>query len=626
MVVAPPVAAALLPVAAVALLPVAAVALPPVAAAALPRWRRRRSPGGGGGAPPGGGGGAPPGGGGGAPPGGGGGSPGGGGGTATTIDLRADVNRNGTVDLSDPTEDANENTWDAAHGAVFLANVDDDQQKCPKTGTDAQLAACNDATNTTVDGTDDLADLARLKTVPWPGAPSGTVSWTSATKVRMFKNSGGTFSAITSGASLSAAELQAGVEFAIEGLDIIRDTSWNGYVDVTVSAGGSSDTVRMRMSPVMLNHHVQNASQIYVTYFSSSSSSAFRNDMSAACSAAGTTYTELTGLNDQWTQDFFETGYMAMPAAGGQQKIIRVYFRSANYTSSGLRAAGKVVYTYFQGKDKAGITQYDPNHPNSMDSLNSFGNCEVVPPYSYGGQSYPLGRILRGSTSGFYPDASFQTMLTSQNMQPPILLDTSWLLVGHVDETLSYVKANSPRGWVLLANDAALAKSMLESAQTAGYGNTQMFVGKSWSGGTSATRTINQVLADANVMGPSAEAVTEVNGQLATLKSQTGLADSEIVKIPFLHWKQSGWSVAYQPGTVNLTYVGPTVVSAPRPYGPVINGKDIFEDQMEKALQPYGITVKWTEDWDLYHRLEGEVHCGSNADRAVTVKWWESGK
>jgi hypothetical protein len=35
----------------------------------------------------------------------------------------------------------------------------------------------------------------------------------------------------------------------------------------------------------------------------------------------------------------------------------------------------------------------------------------------------------------------------------------------------------------MLANDAALAKTMLQNAQTQGYGSTPMFVGKTWSGG-----------------------------------------------------------------------------------------------------------------------------------------------
>ena len=374
----------------------------------------------------------------------------------------------------------------------------------------------------------------------------------------------------------------------------------------------------------MLSHHVQNATAMYVTQLNSQSSIDFRNDFSAACSGSGSTYNALpTTITDQWTQDFFETGYMSMPGAGGAQKVIRVYFRSANYTTNGFRAAGKVVYTYFHGPDRAGLTVYDPNHPNGADTLNSFGNTETIPPFS----GYPLGRIMRGSTSSFYPDQVFEAMLTAQGMQQQVFLDTSWLAVAHVDETISFAKVNSPRGWIMVVNDAAMAKTMLQNAANQGYGNTPMFVGKTYSGGASAQVTINQVLADTNVMAASNTAVTKVNGQVAVLKAATGITDAEIVKIPFLHEDTAqGYSVAYQPGTVNYAYVGPTTIAAPKTHGPVINGVDIFAKQMQDAFAPYGITVKWVENWDLYHRLMGEVHCGSNADRAVTTKWWESGK
>jgi protein-arginine deiminase len=96
----------------------------------------------------------------------------------------------------------------------------------------------------------------------------------------MFKNNGGSFAAITSGSTLSNAELKAGVELAIEGTDVRRDTSWDGYLNVTVSAsGGGSDTVRMRMSPMMLWHHNNDAQTTYVTSINSSSSQAFRSGM-----------------------------------------------------------------------------------------------------------------------------------------------------------------------------------------------------------------------------------------------------------------------------------------------------------------------------------------------------------
>ena len=60
------------------------------------------------------------------------------------------------------------------------------------------------------------------------------------------------------------------------------------------------------------------------------------------------------------------------------------------------------------------------------------------------------------------------------------------------------------------------------------------------------------------------------------------------------------------------------------PHGPVIGGVDLFKKQLEEALAPYQVQVKWVDDWNLYHRLAGEVHCGTNALRAVpSQKWWE---
>src|SRR5450432_1123830 len=74
------------------------------------------------------------------------------------VDLRADNNRNGTIDWDDDTEDQNEDTWDKTHGAIFLANIDDDQKACPSiasTGailSDVDLASCNDAQDTVLNG------------------------------------------------------------------------------------------------------------------------------------------------------------------------------------------------------------------------------------------------------------------------------------------------------------------------------------------------------------------------------------------------------------------------------------------------------------------------------------------
>ena len=217
--------------------------------------------------------------------------------------------------------------------------------------------------------------------------------------------------------------------------------------------------------------------------------------------------------------------------------------------------------------------------------------------------------------------------MEAQKVQPAVYVDTSWLAVGHIDETVSFTKANSARGWVMLVNDAAQAYDMLVSASDAGYGNTPMFVGKWWDQSSPAQVTIDQVLSDSDVLSASDEAVVEVDAQVAAIKAATGLANSEIVKVPFLHMYSGQYSIAFQPGMVNGIYIADKHFVAPDPHGPVINGKDIFKTAMTNALAPYGVTVHFAEDWDTYHRNMGEVHCGSNATRKIpTAKWWESGR
>jgi protein-arginine deiminase len=85
--------------------------------------------------------------------------------------------------------------------------------------------------------------------------------------------------------------------------------------------------------------------------------------------------------------------------------------------------------------------------------------------------------------------------------------------------------------------------------------------------------------------------------------------------------------VAYQPGTVNGILIDSENFMPPKPHGPKIDGKDAMEKQFEEAYATVGMNVRWVEDWDLYHRLLGEVHCGSNATREIPeVKWWETGR
>jgi len=425
-----------------------------------------------------------------------------------------------------------------------------------------------------------------------------------------------------------------GVDFAIEGKDFIRDdTEWDGTIDVIWSVTGTSfpeafDVVRYRLAPILLYYQTQPATILYVTKFNSEDSLSFRTDLKAAMGAVGmhNPLYEIEGYGDQWTQDFFETGWMAMPAVGGQH-VIHLNFRSPNFTGGTLRNAGRVVYTHLRGKDVAGATIYDPEHDNNMDSLNSFGNTETVPPYEHEGVSYPNGRIFRGSVPEFYTDPIFDRMLESQKMQPMLTIDTSWLLVAHVDETVAYITAkDNPRGWTVAINNAAQAWAKFQELQDDGFGGTSVFAGMDWDPGDPAETTVDEILADPDLAADNQWAVTEVDGQLATLKAEIGITDEELVQVPFLHWNMYGYSVAYQPGFVNGIHLDAQNYAPPKGHGPRVNGVYVFQEWVRENFAAVGITLHFLEDWDLYHRLLGEVHCASNATRVIPDQtWWGSG-
>ncbi len=571
------------------------------------------------------------------------------------VRLFADANRDGELSAADRNGDRA--AWGHQSGAVFLANIDDDSARCPKSApTDDEIAACNDAADEVVNGDDDVLDLAPLR-IEVSSLPAGATVELAAVdagagRVRLFRKRDGAFeNGTTEALVVPAAEVGAGLELGLEGLDVVRDAGqWDGFVDLVVTAKGAggdvlaTDRVRMRVSPVFLSHHLLQAERTFATKlptaFDDGSSRAFNAAMTSATREAGVAggFTPVTA-DDQWNQDYFETGFATMPGPGGAQHAMRVYIRSANYNigSSGrvntkypLRVAGRTVFSVFRGKDVAGLQQYDKTLSKDLnnDTYDSFGNTETIPPHSFAGKTYPLGRIVRGASETDFPEPSFSRFLAGQGYQDPVLVDTSWLLVGHIDETTSFVKAGGPLGWKMLLADTALGKKLLEDARAAGAGAARMFVGKRWydwdGNATPAETTIAQVLADEEVMAMSATAAVKEERQFEQFAAATGLTEADILRVPALDQPVEGKALAYVPGMVNGIYLADGVFGAPEPHGPIVGGVDPFKATLEATLATASIRVVWIEDWDLYHAEAGEVHCGSNVQRAIpAIKWWE---
>jgi protein-arginine deiminase len=564
-----------------------------------------------------------------------------------------DANRDGVVNADDPADQDMENEWNEEFGASFLANLDDDDDN-----------NFRDADDEFVNGDADAADLATIVVRPWPDAPDGatgvfTMDDLSAENVRLYKRgldgpwylvAGSIGPCVTASDACTATpkwnltieEVRQGMTLGIEARRFrISDDpgTWTGTVDLSYSVVDQAgapitadnvpdgvDRAKIRVAPWMLFGNLSK----FDTAYSEDYDKNFTAQLSIPLEKAGVKYVQISNYADQWVQDWFQTGWTSIPAPNGAVQGMRIY-NPRPWAQSGNGSPHTWLKKNKLGPD-AGVVQVY-NTYDSGDTFDSHGNHDLLPPYTNGAETFPYGRIIIGSgvlkeTREFY---------MAQKIQAPFLkVNTAWLLVGHVDEVFSYVPAATPRGWKLLVGSPRLAREMLEKATADGHGASQMFVGKKWWGGAEAAISIDDVLADTELMTWSQEAQTEIDGMLEMIRTAVGLADDEILEIPYLFEEDSGALVAYNPGTANLLAFGDYVVHAD-PFGPAVNGEDLFKRDLQDRLGTpmnklgstgQGLFVNFADDWDLYHILLGEVHCASNVDGPppANEKWWEVGR
>ncbi|MFJ9822515.1 protein-arginine deiminase domain-containing protein [Streptomyces sp. NPDC101151] len=614
---------------------------------------------------------------------------------AARADLRADVNRDGQVDVTGDTDTAGEDSWSVGRGAIQLPNIDDDSKRCPTTGQggrplpDAKLAACNDASDTKVDGRADADDLARVRSVPLPGlgkdAQGSLKVTTGATHTHVFVKRSGTWVLVTPRTRLTAAELRSGVELGVEATDVIRDSGkWDGrtVLDLTVTSAGTttSDEVTLRVAPLLTQHHLQNTRQVMVTKVRGAGEFGrlqrkFVKGLAREVKKAGVTEPLVTfeKYGDVWAQDFVEPAYVSMTGPGGHRQAMRVMLRSAQPD----RAAGRELFEKVRGRDTGVVQVSDRSQPDDW-SLNSMGNLETIPPYAHNGRSFPAGRIIQGwrKDSGERTSKVMRTLLKSQGLQDPLLLDTSWLGVGHVDEFVQFLPADTPRGWRIGIADPEAGLRLLRDAKRDGHGRTRMFSVPGLPGAPAPKETINQVLASRHFVADNTMAAKRIAADLEILKRETGVTEDEIVRVPGLYTReaeassargrgvpvprltriggtpglldslrehgQQRWlagpgaagsraaapatvtTSAYVPGAVNGVLLGRDRYLAPRQWGPVIGGKDIFTEAVNAVYRRVGLKVSYIDDWYTYHLGMGEVHCGTNTLRDVSAAWWQT--
>uniref|UniRef100_A0A8C2HCM6 Peptidyl arginine deiminase, type II n=1 Tax=Cyprinus carpio TaxID=7962 RepID=A0A8C2HCM6_CYPCA len=318
---------------------------------------------------------------------------------------------------------------------------------------------------------------------------------------------------------------------------------------------------------------------------------------------------EYMNRGDRWMQDELEFGYIDSPHH--QFPVVLDSPRDGDLQD--------FPYESILGPDFGYVTRNALNE--KVSSLDSFGNLEVSPPVTVNGKSYPLGRIIIGvafptATRGRNMTQVVQDFLWAQKVQEPIALYSDWLVVGHVDEFMTFVPAPDRKKFRLLLASPDAGYKVFKSLQKKGHGEAEMFPGK------------QSLIFGFKNSSPSTTVhiLNCIDWNRDVLKKELGLDDEDIIDLPILfkvlEEKTGPRAVAYYPDMVNMIVLGDQL-GIPKPFGPKVNGRCALETEVCSLLEPLGLKCTFIDDFAPYHKLLGEVHCGSNVLRERSpFRWW----
>ena len=504
----------------------------------------------------------------------------------------------------DDTGASAEDPW-ADRALYGFANLDDDDQ-------DGRVDYAQDA-----EGEDDRFALV-LEDALFDGAPDGGTLWLklrgNTGKMRVLLDGEVLLDIDNNPAELDipSGDLALEVEF--------EELGANGHIEVELQddAGDAVESMRvdLQAAPLILNHHLQPVERVFA--MSASGSDGNQPFVQGFEDVLGDTF-EGFGLArygwDVWIQDEIELATMTAPD-GRRMDVVIDSIRSAEGQYLGalpedeLEAPGVAVHTWGSGR---------------ATSQDSFGNLEVSPPVVVDGVSYPFGRAYYGRWFSEGMTDDMVEMLEDQKVQDPFELDVGFLCVGHVDEFSTFVPdPTSEKGFRFVVGDVALAYEFLES-QSAGTRLPNYARDHGYS-------TIGDIVDD-NALRALNEEIQEdyIDPAVEQFKDELGLTEDDIIRIPAMFEEVrgcAGSTVGLIPGTANMTVAplasGETHLFLPDPFlRPAGDDKqdDPFIAEIE-GLLPGGLEFHWLDDWDYYHIMLGEVHCGSNTVRTPIDDWW----
>ncbi|XP_069098605.1 protein-arginine deiminase type-3-like [Pleurodeles waltl] len=546
--------------------------------------------------------------------------------TSIELSLNVDLHRNGTVS-NEKTKKASWTWGPEGHGAVLLVNCDRDNKS-------SKNMDCVDKSHPCSTDVKDMSPMFLRSRGPGTIFEKYTVALNIAKdevdKVGVFMERSDAdlqYHHILGG-STACYEVSCGgkeeTKFYVEGLSF-PDVNFLGLVSIKLTLHDKrkqslpdsaifTDEVVFRIAPWIMTPNTLTPLEVFVC--SVPGNTDFLEQLINLVKKANcklTICTEADNRGDRWIQDEMEFGYVEAP-----QKSFPVVFDSPRN--------GPLQYFPFKhilGPDFGYVTR-EPEDPKEVNDLDSFGNLEVCPPVTVDGKEYPLGRILIGGkcpiNGGLQMSKVVRDFLNAQKVQPPLELWSDWLLVGHIDEFLSFVPAPDRKGFRLLLASPTACYQLFRQKRKDGHGDAVMFEGLEVE-----NLTINEILSDQELKKDSEYVQSCIDKSRDLLKKELGLAEKDIIDIPALFKLGNNLlASAFFPDMVNMLVLGKHL-GIPKPFGPIIGGKCCIEEEVRYLLEPLGLECNFIDDFYPYHRHHGEVHCGTNVRRKpFTFKWWNA--
>ena len=313
--------------------------------------------------------------------------------------------------------------------------------------------------------------------------------------------------------------------------------------------------------------------------------------------------------HDIWIQDAVEIGY----ATDGKH-VIHVALHGNRGRELDAVFAKKTLGRNF------GVIKKGGYRGKSAEWIDWYGNLEVSPPVRASGREFRNGRIYAGTQAvrGMHPEVI--KFLEAQGAQGPVLwLDTSWLVIGHVDETVSWVPSKLGTPFRMMIPSPRLAVEILRQAERDAPGGI-LNRGTKRPGDKPGEfeRPVAEALGDKSLIAAQERIQGKLDAVRRTLQDGLGVADADIIEIPVLFNSDSRWFpgryFAETANMVNGLLLGNTYI-VPDPHGPLVGGKDVLLQAVKDRLEPLGCRVVPLDCFYPYHRGGGEIHCGTNATR-----------